>query len=45
MEKLKGKRVKVYRTDEQGTIIATSDSKEVKFNVEPGSYKGFTKGK
>ena len=45
MDRLKNKGVKVYRTDEQGTIIATSDGKEVKFNVKPGSYKGLTKGK
>ncbi|MEW8995385.1 ComEC/Rec2 family competence protein [Clostridium sp.] len=45
MDKLKNKGVKVYRTDEQGTIIATSDGKEVKFNVKPGSYNGLTKGK
>ncbi|WP_346928476.1 ComEC/Rec2 family competence protein [Clostridium sp.] len=45
MDKFKNKGVKVYRTDEQGTIIATSDGKEVKFNVKPGSYNGLTKGK
>ena len=45
MDRLKNKGIKVYRTDEQGTIIATSDGKEVKFNVKPGSYKGLTKGK
>lgn len=28
-------RVKVYRTDEDGTIIATSDGKEITFNVPP----------
>lgn len=27
--------VKVYRTDEEGTIIATSDGKEITFNVPP----------
>lgn len=27
--------VKVYRTDEDGTIIATSDGKEITFNVPP----------
>lgn len=45
MERLKNKGIKVYRTDEQGTIIATSNGAEVKFNVKPGSYKGLTKGK
>ena len=45
MDRLKNKGIKVYRTDEQGTIIATSNGAEVKFNVKPGSYKGLTKGK
>lgn len=45
MDRLKNKGIKVYRTDEQGTIIATSNGAEVKFNAKPGSYKGLTKGK
>jgi len=45
MDKFKSKGIKVYRTDEQGSITATSDGNTVKFNVEPGSYKGLTKGK
>jgi len=28
-------KVKVYRTDEDGTIVATSDGKEITFNVPP----------
>jgi len=28
----------------KGTIIETSHGKEVKFNVQPGSYRGLTKG-
>ncbi|MBW9153043.1 ComEC/Rec2 family competence protein [Clostridium estertheticum] len=38
MDKLKAKGVKVYRTDESGTIVATSDGKNITFNTEPGSY-------
>lgn len=38
MDRLKAKGIKVYRTDECGTIVATSDGKEIKFNVKPGSY-------
>jgi competence protein ComEC len=43
MDKLKAKGVKVFRTDEQKTIVATSNGKEINFNVKPGSYKGITK--
>ena len=38
MEKLKDKGIKVYRTDENGTIIATSDGKNITFNTKAGSY-------
>ncbi|WP_319001816.1 ComEC/Rec2 family competence protein [Clostridium estertheticum] len=38
MDKLKAKGVKVYRTDESGTIVATSDGKSITFNTKPGSY-------
>ncbi|WP_319001006.1 ComEC/Rec2 family competence protein [Clostridium estertheticum] len=38
MDKLKAKGVKVYRTDESGTIVATSDGKNITFNTKPGSY-------
>ncbi|WP_034868382.1 ComEC/Rec2 family competence protein [Clostridium lundense] len=38
MNKLKSMGVKLYRTDEGGNIIATSDGKDIKFNVSPGSY-------
>ena len=40
MDKLKNKNIAVYRTDENGTIIATSNGKDVSFNVKPGSYNG-----
>ncbi|KMT22956.1 ComEC/Rec2 family competence protein [Clostridium cylindrosporum] len=38
MDKLKSKSIKVYRTDENGTIIATSDGKIITFNSNPSSY-------
>lgn len=38
MDKLKAKGIKVYRTDELGTIIATSDGKSITFNTKEGSY-------
>lgn len=40
MNRLKAKNIPVYRTDENGTIVATSNGKEVKFSTNPGSYKG-----
>ncbi|HYE82396.1 MAG TPA: ComEC/Rec2 family competence protein [Clostridia bacterium] len=39
MELLKDKGIVVYRTDEQGTIIAESDGENIKFNVDPGSFE------
>ncbi len=45
MDKLKEKNVEVYRTDENGTVIATSDGSIIKFNTSPGSYNGLIKGK
>lgn len=39
MDKLKNKNIPVYRTDELGTIIATSNGKTITFNTKPGSYK------
>ncbi|HEX9062011.1 MAG TPA: ComEC/Rec2 family competence protein [Clostridia bacterium] len=38
MEKLEKANIKVYRTDECGTIICTSDGKSISFNKQPGSY-------
>jgi competence protein ComEC len=43
MDKLKTKGVKVFRTDEQKTIVAISNGKDINFNVKPGSNKGITK--
>jgi len=42
MDKLKSKKILVYRTDELGTIIATSNGKSISFNTKPGSYKAGT---
>lgn len=38
MDKLKSRNIKVYRTDECGNIIATSNGNEIGFNVKSGSY-------
>jgi competence protein ComEC len=38
MERLKAMGIKVYRTDENGTIIAVSDGSQITFNTKPGSY-------
>ncbi|MGE5633312.1 MAG: ComEC/Rec2 family competence protein [Caulobacteraceae bacterium] len=39
MALLKRKGITVYRTDENGTIVAESDGKTIKFNTDSGSYK------
>jgi len=38
MNRLKNANIPVYRTDENGTIVCTSDGKSIEFNVKPGSY-------
>ena len=38
MDRLKAKNISVYRTDECGTIVATSNGTNITFNVKPGSY-------
>lgn len=38
MEKLEKKEIEVYRTDENGTVVATITSNDVKFSTEPGDY-------
>lgn len=38
MDRLKAKNISVYRTDESGTIVATSDGEKVTFNTNAGSY-------
>lgn len=39
MDRLKKMGIKVYRTDESGTIICTSNGKNISFNRSLGSYK------
>lgn len=38
MNRLKGRNIKTYRTDENGTIILNCDGEKISFNVEEGSY-------
>lgn len=38
MDRLKAKGIKLYRTDESGTIVATTDGNIISFNVSEGSY-------
>ncbi len=38
MLKLKDREIPVYRTDEQGSIVAVSDGHSITFNIEPGTY-------
>ena len=38
MDLFKNNFVTVYRTDESGTIIATSDGNEITFDQSPGTY-------
>lgn len=45
MDKLKNAGVIVYRTDECGTIVATSDGNNISFNVKPGDYNYGSSGK
>ncbi|EKN41272.1 hypothetical protein CFSAN001627_14303 [Clostridium botulinum CFSAN001627] len=40
LNKLKAKNIKVYRTDEAGTIIATSNGSSLSFNAKQGNYIG-----
>ena len=39
MQLLKAKAIPVYRTDESGTIVCTSDGQNISFNKQPGDYK------
>jgi competence protein ComEC len=39
MQRLQAKKIKVYRTDENGTIVCTSDGKNISFSTEPEDYK------
>jgi competence protein ComEC len=40
MGRLKANNVPVCRTDENGTVVATSNGNNISYNVNPGSYKG-----
>lgn len=40
MNRLQKANIICYRTDESGTIVLTSDGKNIKFNKNPGSYNG-----
>lgn len=42
MELLEAEGIAVYRTDEQGTIVAESDGKNIKFNTAPEDYSNGT---
>lgn len=39
MKLLKEKNIPVYRTDQSGTIVCTSDGQSLTFDKEPGNYK------
>ena len=38
IKRLNNKGIKIYRTDQQGTIIASSDGNNITFNVDPVTY-------
>lgn len=38
MSELENMEIAVYRTDESGTIVMSTDGKNINFNVEPGDY-------
>lgn len=38
IERLKDHKIPVYRTDESGSIVCTSDGKNITFDKKPGSY-------
>ncbi|HEY5556309.1 ComEC/Rec2 family competence protein [Acetobacterium sp.] len=40
MNRLQARGIPVYRTDENGTVVATSNGTDVTFNTSPGSYNG-----
>ena len=39
MERLQSKNISVYRTDESGNIVCTSDGNNITFSCSPGDYK------
>ncbi|MGE5629033.1 MAG: ComEC/Rec2 family competence protein [Solirubrobacterales bacterium] len=44
MDKLQSKGIAVFRTDECGTIVCTSDGNKITFSVNQGDYKYGSKG-
>ena len=38
MDKLKDRKIEVYRSDESGTVVVTITSNDAKFSTEPGDY-------
>lgn len=38
MQKLEKRKIEVYRTDENGTVVATITANDVKFSTAPGDY-------
>ena len=45
MERLQKRGVQVYRTDESGTIVCTTDGNTISFNCKPGDYNSGKSGK
>lgn len=45
MQRLQERGITVYRNDQNGTIIATSDGSTLEFNVKPGDYSYAGEGK
>ncbi|PJI10287.1 MULTISPECIES: ComEC/Rec2 family competence protein [Clostridium] len=38
MQRLQNKGIKLYRTDEEGTVVCTSDGNSISFGCNPGDY-------
>lgn len=41
MQRLQDRNIVVYRTDENGNVIATTDGYNIEFNCNPGDYRGY----
>lgn len=42
MVRLEAKVIPVFRTDENGTVVASSNGSNIRFNVSPASHNGTT---
>lgn len=42
LQRLHERNIQIFRTDLQGTIVATSDGKEIDFNIKPYQYENIT---